>query len=297
MATNRRRPGEAVPNMVEELLNVQRGLFLAGIEGAGALADATQDFVTGAVQRQPFSTSRTVGDVLREAPETLDAVIAPTNELINLPRRMVDAFYKEYNSAPTQRAGAGARRATTSPEDVIFTTAQAYLDSIPQGGALVSSVVNHVALTTGYPPDIIRTVVLRNFVSNGTVVRNQPADQAHPHQNPIVQRMQQTLAGLGYTDLRHDCPLAALPDAQEQAALVAFDGDTPLVLCYPAATSANSPQEREAARFQAAAISPDKTARFVWVSDGTANYYLDTERDIAIAALPPNTAPSSPAKG
>ncbi|MCW3053205.1 MAG: hypothetical protein JWN14_2375, partial [Chthonomonadales bacterium] len=137
------------------------------------------------------------------------------------------------------------------------------------------------------PIDIIRSVVLRNFVSNGTVVRNQPAPGENPLQNPVVQRMQQALTELGYTDLRADCPLMAMPDTQEKAALVAFDGDTPLVLCYPAARSVNSPQEREAARFQAATISDAKSARFVWVSDGVSNYYLDTERDVAIAALPP----------
>lgn len=287
MATNRRRPSENRPNLMEDLMNIQRGLFLAGIEGAGALADATQEFASRAVQNQPFSRSRTLGDALRETPETLNAAMAPNNALIDLPRRMVDAFYREYPAASGQRTGSGSayRSEPETPESIIVTTTQEYLDGIPQGGALVSSVVNHVALTTGYPLDIIRTVVLRNFVSNGVVMRNQPPEEAPAHTNPIVARMQQTLADLGYADLRTDCPLLALPDTEEKAALAAFESGAPLVLCY-AAHSANSPREREAARFQAAALSPDKAARYVWVSDGARNYYLDTERDVAIAALP-----------
>jgi len=307
MATNRDRSEEPRPNIIEDLLNVQRGLFIAGIEGASAMADVTQNFLTGAVQRQPFSASRSVGDVIRETPEMLAGALPTPNEMINMPRRVVDAFYREYNGSSAPRPGApstgasgygagGYRQQTDSPESTIFTSAQTYLNSIPQGGALLSSVVNHVALTTGYPIDIIRSVVLRNFVSNGTVVRNQPAPGENPLQNPVVQRMQQALTELGYTDLRADCPLLAMPDTQEKAALVAFDGDTPLVLCYPAVRSVNSPQEREAARFQAATISDDKSARFVWVSDGVSNYYLDTERDLAIAALPPYVASGGTAK-
>ena len=42
--------------------------------------------------------------------------------------------------------------------------------------------------------------------------------------------MEKQLRALGYDDLRFDCPLV---DIQEIAALAAFDGDDPVVVCYP----------------------------------------------------------------
>ena len=59
-----------------------------------------------------------------------------------------------------------------SSEQRIVASASAYLDGIPGSGALVASVVGHVAGETNYDESVIRSTVLRLFVNNGRVVRN-----------------------------------------------------------------------------------------------------------------------------
>lgn len=59
-----------------------------------------------------------------------------------------------------------------SPEQRIVASASTYLDGIPGSGALVASVVSHVASETNYDESVIRSTVLRLFVNNGKVVRN-----------------------------------------------------------------------------------------------------------------------------
>jgi hypothetical protein len=60
-----------------------------------------------------------------------------------------------------------------TPEQRIVASAKAYLDSLPGGGALLDSVVTRVVSETNYALDTVRSVVLRYFVNNGRVVRNQ----------------------------------------------------------------------------------------------------------------------------
>ena len=95
------------------------------------------------------------------------------------------------------------------------------------------------------------------------------------------------LTVLGYADLRKDVPLMAFPDLDDMAALVAFDGHEPVVLCYPVDRGrSGDPILQEAAKFQASAIGPDQSAQFVWVSDGESDYFYDLGRDTAISKLP-----------
>ncbi len=62
--------------------------------------------------------------------------------------------------------------APQTPEQRIVSSAQSYLDAIPGGGALLNSVVEHVANETGFAPALVRPVILQSFVNNGTVIRN-----------------------------------------------------------------------------------------------------------------------------
>lgn len=108
-----------------------------------------------------------------------------------------------------------------------------------------------------------------------------------PLEHPVLQQMRETLADLGYDDLRPGYPLAAFPDMEDMAALIAFDGGDPVVLCYPVdAGGVNDPVLQEAAKFQAGSVGPEQTAQFVWLSDGEANYFFDMGRNTAIPALP-----------
>jgi hypothetical protein len=63
--------------------------------------------------------------------------------------------------------------APQTPEQRIVASAQAYLNRIPGGGALLDSVVTYVVGETNYDQAAVRSVTLRSFVNNGWVVRNQ----------------------------------------------------------------------------------------------------------------------------
>jgi hypothetical protein len=63
--------------------------------------------------------------------------------------------------------------APQTPEGRILASAQAYLSSMPGGGALLNSVVGRVVAETDYDPAMVRSIISRRFVNNGTVVRNQ----------------------------------------------------------------------------------------------------------------------------
>lgn len=108
-----------------------------------------------------------------------------------------------------------------------------------------------------------------------------------PLDHPALSRMREALTELGYDDLRSNYPLAAFPDMEDSAALIAFDGHDPAVLCYPVDVGrVDDPVLQEAAKFQAGSVGPDETAQFVWVSDGEANYFFDMGQNTAIPELP-----------
>jgi len=113
------------------------------------------------------------------------------------------------------------------------------------------------------------------------------APKLFPLEHPALARMQETLTELGYEDQRSNYQLAAFPDMKETAALLTFDGDAPVVLCYPVDVGlVDDPGLQEAAKFQAGSVGPDQAAQFVWVSDGETDYLFDIGRGAAISALP-----------
>ena len=63
--------------------------------------------------------------------------------------------------------------APQTPEQRIVASAQAYLNQIPAGGALLDSVVTYVVGETNYDQATVSGTILRRFVSRGKVVRNQ----------------------------------------------------------------------------------------------------------------------------
>ena len=62
---------------------------------------------------------------------------------------------------------------SNTPEQRVITTAQSYLSTIPSGGALLTSIVEHVAKNTDYEPAVVSSIILRRFVNNGRSVLNQ----------------------------------------------------------------------------------------------------------------------------
>ncbi|MBK8988193.1 MAG: hypothetical protein IPM39_19360 [Chloroflexi bacterium] len=53
--------------------------------------------------------------------------------------------------------------AETTPADRIHSEAQSFLDQIPTPGALITSVVDHVAQQTHYPAEQVRAVLVQQF--------------------------------------------------------------------------------------------------------------------------------------
>ncbi|MDQ2732911.1 MAG: hypothetical protein M3Y56_14730, partial [Armatimonadota bacterium] len=263
------------------------------VEGLAAMTDVARRFLSEALEREPLSNSKTWGEAIQDMPDTMtSAAASATEDLAGIPGRMMDTFYAEYGGQrPQARRNPGRTGGTndraTNPESEIVTRTRAYLRQFSAHSALVTSVVSNVSLATGYPQDVVRAAVLRHFVSSGPFVRDQSASNTSPREGQVLSNMAHVLTGLGYHDLRYDCPLKAFPDMGGTAALVAFAAAKPLILCYPTdGQGSQDPTIREEARFQAAAVDPDGGARFVWVSDGSQDYFFDAEGDLAIAALP-----------
>ncbi|HBY97766.1 MAG TPA: hypothetical protein DEP84_28130 [Chloroflexi bacterium] len=107
---------------------------------------------------------------------------------------------------------------------------------------------------------------------------------------PALDRMRQTLEELGYTELRSPYQLlglAGIEGVEVTAALVAFDQGDPVILCHPVAPGlADKEGVQKDAQFKAGSIGPGQIVRYVWVSDGTYDYFFDMARESAVPALP-----------
>jgi hypothetical protein len=177
----------------------------------------------------------------------------------------------------------------TSAALQIVCAADAFLASVPDGGALLSHLVENVALKTGYDLAMVSSVILRNFDSNGLLVWRAGIGLAGPGR--IVAHMQRALHYMGYEEFRHDYPLTGIPERRDRAALLAFVCDMPAILGYPVSRGqVSDPLIREAALFQAGSVSPHHRARFVWVSDGIDDFFYDFYANIVISHLPPRRA-------
>jgi hypothetical protein len=167
----------------------------------------------------------------------------------------------------------------------IVNAADAFLASVPDGGALLSHLVENVALTTGYDEATVTSVVLRNFESNGLLVWRVGVGLAGPGR--IVAHMKMALHRLGYEEIRQDYPLTGIPERRDRAALLAFDCEEPVILCYPVSRGqVADPLIREAALFQAGAVSPRHRAHFVWVSDCIDDFFYNFNARVVISHLP-----------
>ncbi len=298
--------------------DVHRSAVAAGFEALAGVADTARTFLREMAENEPFSQNTRWGGVVRDLPDSLAAAKSSVlDEAIEIPHRVVDRFYEEYEGrsgegdvvdeeedyGPARRSrfrggdrgsrrarkGGGYRReAVSRSEQRIIDLVETRLSRVPASGATLSSVVDHVVLATDYDPSIVKSVIRRHFVVEGPVVSKQRVVTVETRSmDAVVDWMEDTLRDRGYQDLREDYDLTGLPDLDETADLVAFDGEDPLVLCYAVDEGdAEASSYHEAAKFQAGAIAPGKVARIAWVSDGKASYIFDMERDRVLARLP-----------
>ncbi|MCC2670445.1 MAG: hypothetical protein K0Q72_2916, partial [Armatimonadetes bacterium] len=214
MATDeRRRRRDTGRALADELTALQRSYLMAQVEGVATLADAARDFLNRIADEEPLSNAATWGDAIRDTPDTvIDATLDASTRLSEIPKRMAETFRSELKSDRPARTRSAGRRAGSTPEHEIVAEARAHLRGIPGAAALLGGLVDNVSLRTGFERETVRTVILRHFVSNGTVVRDRPAPGGEEEAgDPALARMERTLTVLGYTDLRRDCALAAFP--------------------------------------------------------------------------------------
>jgi hypothetical protein len=258
--------------------------------GNHAAIDAIADLVVGpSVRRGPVAGEKQhtpLGGLLGVLSRAVDN-LANLSQLVadNLfDGTRVEGRYMPPSAPPDVEVAVGSS-APGDSSNVILESAQAYLDRVPGAGALLSDLIDNVVLQTGCDAASVRAVVIRNFESNGVLVWRSTGNWGGIL--GTVSRMRSVLRNLGYSDLRDDYPLTAVPSRADRAVLLAFDGADPAVLCYPVAPGeVGNPMIREAAMFQAGAVAPGVTSRYVWVSDGINDFFYDFHARLAIGELP-----------
>lgn len=216
--------------------------------------------------------------------------VAVVEELACIPqivvRRFIGCFSPPCQESRTPWSMTDPGCVGSRPESAVTDEATRYLRRIPGEGALLDNLVEHVVLKTGYDAATVRSVILRTFNSNGRLVWS---SQNVSSGWSVVSQMSSALKRLGYTDLRLDYRLTAISDRNDYAALIAFSGADPMVLCYPVSRGqVDDLAIREAALFHAGAVAPDKTARYVWVGDGASDYFYDSSTSTVLGSLPAN---------
>jgi hypothetical protein len=271
-----------------------RGLFDARAQGTSAAMNALGQLLVQNSRGQTRVSGERVdcrprnqsGNTRQGAtPQCYVAVLG--EEMSAIPRLMAERFFVAFGAPGTQttcRDSVCRESVTGSTAPDILVEADDFLSSVPGEGALLADLVDHVALKTGCEEKIVRSVILRNYPSNGHLVWKA---KGGVHADATISHMKRTLQCLGYTDLRHNYPLTAIPERDDHAALIAFEGSEPVVLCYPVYRSeVGDPLIREAAFFQAGAVAINHTAHYVWVSDGVDDFFYDFRRSVVISELP-----------
>ena len=256
----------------------------SNLEHSGACATMPACELHSAILYKPLSAV--------PCPPSFQSTIGVAQGLAIVPQVIVKTFFDtlcspaaQYNPCAPDYA---APWTTNSSTQYIVEEANRYLSAVPGGGALLNDLVEQVTLRTRADSTTVRSVIMRNFSSNGLLVWK---GTERASQGTVVSQMGAQLQRLGYTDLEYDYRLTAVPERNDVAALVALDAGNPIILCYPVARGqVDDPMVREAAYFQAAAISPAKSARYVWVSDGAIDFFFDSQTSSVLTALPARPA-------
>lgn len=80
-----------------EVARFARGVFLARIEALASFADILKDLATDITTEEKMTTSETVGDLIRNIPDTVVPAMEDAKEKqIDIPGKMLDKFYHEF---------------------------------------------------------------------------------------------------------------------------------------------------------------------------------------------------------
>lgn len=265
----------------DQVGDIRRRVGRARLEAFSGVVDGARAFMRQFGDSEPYSRSNDWGDVARRTPDTvLSAAQAALDRFGDIPRRMSDAYY-DSSSKPKASRYRGSR----SPEQQIVDETTSYLDGIPGSGASLDGAIQHVHLRTDYDEALVRKTIKRHFVHNDKVItKGRHADIGEP--DDTLEWMRQRLSDAGYTDLRDNVALDGVDDVDEDAQLVAYHGNKPIVLAFVAEPGRSSDLEvREAAHFQASVIAGGP-AQFLFINDGEKSVVVDVEKDRLLKELP-----------
>jgi|GEM_PF-5368556 len=280
------------------------GSLLTGVELMASFADAARTFWLSIVDREQSSRAELGPSTVRRFANTLaDATDEAFQAAAEAPQRILRQTRQSSTGTTRRTRGRTLReeaevtsrtRVTERPrssisgsEQDILDSAEDYLDGVASSGAVLDSVIDHVALDRDIDRSIVRSVLTRHFVNNGKVIVNKKHVEESSPLDPVVDWFEDELERLGYKDLRRDYELTGFRGLDEEAALIAFVDDDPVVLCYPVSEGGvGDATYREAARFEAGSVAPGKTARYAWLSDGLTSYIYDLEEDRVVPRVP-----------
>ena len=91
------RKAERRDRIRDELFAIRRGLVLAHLEGAAAVADIVKNSLDRTLEDETIGESETIGDLMRNTSSALrDAKRDAFDDLAEVPGKMVDKFHAEY---------------------------------------------------------------------------------------------------------------------------------------------------------------------------------------------------------
>ena len=275
-------------------LRQPRTLISGYINLVGRMADAAEQAAFGVVDSDPRFDARTSGDVLRQTPDALrSAALAVNGGLLDVNDAIVDFLdlrnwtysdvtWPMWDPAGKMRTRAPGDADVASDADIVR-EARATIRRTPHQGILLSDLVSSLAGRTDRSEDDIKTIIGRHFVLDGDLVRTATPGR----RQALPAAIEAQLKALGYTDLRRNVPLERLDDPAATARLVAFENDKPMVLVYVVVTGQlGDPLVDAEARFEAKALSRTSSARYVYLTSGAVNRYLDVENELVLAELP-----------
>jgi hypothetical protein len=284
------------------------------VEVVASLADAAGRLSNAAIDNDPCVGARTNGDVLRQTPDAVErTAFALNDELISAQQRIVDFLdlrnwdFRRSADRPDLRepalderglnerefsVGTAPNRAASERDIVV--AARGFLNRSPLRSATLDGLTKYLRRVLPVADHDLHSVVERNFRVDRDLVF-----LAHSTAEGVglAQSVEAHLRALGYNDLRRDVPLERLEGTDASARLVAYDGNEPaVVVALVARGRLNDALDQDHARVQAKSLSKTSEPRYVYLTDGSANLYLDVETGTPIAELPRASGTATPAE-
>lgn len=276
-----------------------RGSLLEGyIDIVARLVDAADRAAGVAAEYDPRFRARSPGDAMRQTPEAVwRAALTLNDGIVDAAENFVGLF--DLRNMARRRMAPEAGRTNDGPrresdrqsESEIVREVQRIINRGRHRGTTIETVIREIGPITNESNASLSAIIARHFVVDSDLVfsgRREP-DAA---KSDLPDSIEAHLKALGYDDVRHNVRLERLGDDQPRARMVAYTKDKPIVLVFRVASAREADAVAdEDARFEARALSRSATPRYIYVTDGVVNRYLDLEADRMIPELPRSNPP------